>query len=309
MQRTLLQWFLAISSLIAAMPCVCMPQAPPDAPSTPLLPPAPVSLTRRYQLGERLAYHMKATNKGRYQTTAYSADVNCAVKKRAGAIFVEECEWSNLIVDNNPVALSPEAQSYRQIVSLDPKSPPSISNLGQVIPLIGPITDLLTFYSDLWLANKLGQLHHVGDHFYFAHGSPNFWADGNYVLVGQDSIDFDLTLTDESPERVATLVVRHVVPAQPEIKLPADWMKVPVADTPNNWVEVEKSGNGKFSAEVGKETFEVQLKVAPDGKILSATMDNPIEALGRDCSDAELTHCGDPARYQIKRQIELTLIR
>jgi hypothetical protein len=72
-------------------------------------------------------------------------------------------------------------------------------------------------------------------------------------------------------------------------------------------VEVEKNGDGKLSAEVGKETFDVRLKVAKEGKLLFATMDNPIEVLARDCTDAELAHCGDPVHYQINRQIELTL--
>jgi hypothetical protein len=44
-----------------------------------------------------------------------------------------------------------------------------------------------------------------------------------------------------------------VPPAVPQIKLPTEWMKTPVSDTANNWVEVEKNGDSKFSAEVGKE--------------------------------------------------------
>jgi hypothetical protein len=267
-----------------------------------------VSLTRQYHEGEKLGYHMRATNKGRYSATAYEADVNCVTKKDAAGIFSEECAWSDLVVNGSPVLLSAAAQSLRQTLSLDANATPMVPDLSQVIPLIGPITDLLTFYSDLWLANKLQQLHHAGDHFYFARGTPNSWADGNYVLLGQDSIDFDLTLAEKNEQGIATLVVRHVVPKEPQIKLTADWMKAPVADAPNNWVEVEKSGEGKFSAEIGKETFDVRIKVAGDGKILSATLDNPVEVLERDCTDAELTHCGDPARYQIKRQIDLTLL-
>jgi hypothetical protein len=307
MYRRSFRCFSAISLLSGLMACSCFAQTAADEMARRRTVVGPVSLTRHYRLGEKLSYHMNATNKGRYQTKAYEADVNCVVKKDTAGRFTEECAWTNLVVDKNPVALSPDAQSFRQTLSLDPNSPPSISNLGQVIPLIGPITDLLTFYSDLWLAGKLGQLHHVGDHFYFARGTPNSWADGNYVLLGQDSIDFDLTLSDESADKIATLLVRHVVPAKPEIKLSADWMQTPVADTPNNWVEVEKGDDGKFSAEVGKETFDVVLKVAADGKILSATLDNPVEVSARDCTDVELTHCGEPARYQIVRHIELTL--
>jgi hypothetical protein len=40
--------------------------------------------------------------------------------------------------------------------------------------------DLLTIYSDLWLANKMGIFSKAGDHFYFKSGTPNSWADGNH---------------------------------------------------------------------------------------------------------------------------------
>ncbi len=226
------------------------------------------------------------------------------MKKDESALFFEECAWSNLVVNGNPVTVSPVAQGFRQRLSLDPEVNPSVPDLSKVIPLIGPITDLLTFYSDLWLANKLDQLHSVGDHFYFVHGTPNSWADGNYVVLGQDSIDSDFTLADATADGIATIAVRHVPPASPKIKLPADWMKTPVSGVPNNWVEVEKNGD-KFAAEVGSETFDVRLMVAKNGKILSARMENPVEVSARDCTDAELRQCGDPVRYQLKRQIEL----
>jgi hypothetical protein len=115
----------------------------------------------------------------------------------------------------------------------------------------------------------------------------------------------------DPPGKVATVVVRHAVPAQPQIKLPADWMRAPVSGTPNNWVQVSKnfaskSDADKYIASVGKETFQVELKVnLKDGKIISATLNNPVEVLERDCSDLSLAHCGDPIRYQILRQIEI----
>jgi hypothetical protein len=74
---------------------------------------------------------------------------------------------------------------------------------------------------------------------------------------------------------------------------------VPVAGTPNNWVEVEKRPNGKYLAEVGKETFEVQIKVSlVDGRILSAKIDNPVEAISRECADGPYElHGSRPASY------------
>jgi hypothetical protein len=265
-------------------------------------------LNRPYQIGEKLVYHMKATNRGRTGTTAYEADASAVVKKDAGGNFVEEYAWSNFVVNDKPVELSAAARDFRQPLSLDPGSVPSVPNLSQVIPLVGPITDLLTFYSDLWLADRLGTLNHAGDHFYFARGTPTSWADGAYTLIGEDSVDFDLTLADvDTAGHTATLAVRHVPPAKPQIKLPAAWMHAPVGDTPNNWVQVAKTPDGKYSGQIGKETFDVELKVSlVDGRILSATLDNPVEVLERECTDLALTNCGDPVRYQIRRQIEIT---
>ena len=81
---------------------------------------------------------------------------------------------------------------------------------------------MLTFYSDLWLANQAGKLSNAGDHFHQKHGTPASWADGNVVVVGEDSIDFDITLVDiNKSDNVATLMVRHVPPQDPEVRLPA----------------------------------------------------------------------------------------
>ena len=139
------------------------------------------------------------------------------------------------------------------------------------------------------------------------HGLPNSWADGTYVVFGQDAIDFDLTLQAvDAAANVATVLVRHLPPAQGQIKFPAAWMLNPVGNAANNWSEVERTQDGKFTAEVGLETFTVELKIALDtGRILSATMDNPVEVLERDCSDVALTTCGAPTQYRIRRQITL----
>ncbi len=66
-----------------------------------------------------------------------------------------------------------------------------------------------------------------------------------------------------------TLLVRHIPAKKIQIKLPAPWMTEPVADMTNKWVNIAHAGN-KYVAEVGKETFDVEMKISlPDGKILS----------------------------------------
>ena len=273
-------------------------------------PATPSILARHYVEGEKLSYHMKGSNRGHSGTTVYEADATGVVKKNAAGKFIEEYAWSNLVANGAPVTLSPAAAAFRQQVSLDEFI--GVPDLSQVVPLIGPITDTLTFYVDLLLATRQGSLTKPGDHFYFKSGASNSWADGNYVITGEDSIDFDMTLAAVDPTaQVATVVVRHVVPAQPHIKISADWMRPPVADTPNNWTEIHRnfasqSNADKYVAAVGKEIFEVELKLSlVDGRIISAKINNPVEVLERNCSDLTLTVCGAPIRYQILRQIEL----
>jgi hypothetical protein len=263
-------------------------------------------LARHYTEGEKLAYHMKGDNDG----WTYEVQATGVVKKDASGHFVEEYGWSDF-KSNAPMLLSASSLSFRQALSLDPALQPSIPNLSQVQPfLIGPITDLLTFYSDLWIAIRQSDLMRAGDQAYVKFGGPASWADGNYVILGEDSIDFDLTLKElNASNQVATLLVRHVPPPQPKVRLPAPWMRTPVADTPNNFIDVKKNTAGKYVAQVGKETFDVEIKISlKDGKISSATLDNLVKTRNRACADAAFLDCGEPSDHPIHRQIELNLV-
>lgn len=294
--------FLIIAAIGIALPSTCAAQTPASAPSI---------LARHYQEGEKLTYHMKATNKDRVNNTAYEIDAVGTVKKDAAGSFVEEYAYTNFVVNGKLVAMTPAMKDFRQNLSLDSATPAGVPNLSQVVQMVGPITDMLTFYADLWLSIKLDKFAKPGDHFYFdaMANTPNSWADGNYTIIGEDVIAFDITLKDvDATNKIGTLEVRHVPPPKPQIKIPAEWMRTPVADTPNNWVQLQKMDDGKYSGEVGKETFDAIIKISlVEGKILSATLDNPVEVIERDCTDIALTKCGDPMRYQIRRQVEITL--
>lgn len=262
-------------------------------------------LTRRYREGETLQYHMKAMNDGR----RYEVQASAVVKKDEKGVFIEEFAWSNVISNGAQVSLPPASAEFRQVLSLDPRKLPGVPKLAGVHPiLIGPITDLLTFYADVWLAAQVGNLRKVGDHKYQTYGTPSSWADGNRVVLGEDSIDFDMTLQaiDET-HHTATLLVRHVPPDKSKVKLPAAWMQEPVAGTSNNWVEVMRD-SGKYIAAVGQETFDVHIVVSLlDGKIVAGTIENPVKAVERDCKDEALTNCGDPRPREIMRRIEIAL--
>jgi hypothetical protein len=264
--------------------------------------------TARCKAGERMIYIMKGLNqKWRYQIQASGV-----VRRDSKGNCVVEYAWSHLVSNRPAMALPASAAWFRQVVSLDQGRPPLLPNLHTVPPvLIGPITDLDTFYVDLWLAMRLGnKLDHAGDHANLKLGIPASWADGKRVLIGESAVDFDFTLLNlDQAAGFAMLLVRHVPPAQPRVPLPAPWMRNLLLGPPPNWVTVAKR-DGQFVACVGHETFDVRTKVSlVDGKILSASMQNLVQGQERHCGDAALTRCGTPYPIEISRHISISLER
>lgn len=263
-------------------------------------------LTRHYRDAETLAYHMTATNDDWH----YTADASATVKKTDSGGAVEEFRWTGMTSNGQPYPLTPAMVQFRQPLSLDPNWMPSMPDLTKVdAKMIGPITDLMTVYVDLWLMNKIGIFRHPGDHFLVPNPQASSWADGTRVLIGKTQADFDLNLQSlDTVKQTAVVVIHHVPGAKPDLQLPAEWLRIPVADTANNWVEVAKTQDGKFEAGVGKETFDVTITVSTaDGRILSATMDNPVVTSSRLCEDAALTKCGTVQPHTIHRHIEIAL--
>jgi len=270
--------------------------------------PAPNPLHRQYREGENLVYRMNGLN----ESWRYSIQSEGIVKKDDHGAFFEEIRWSGMQSNGQPVVLSAATQEMRQRFSLDPNFMPASPNMHQIDPrMVGPVTDFGTFYADLWIVLKTGRLSKPGDHFYFNVPITPSWADGNQVLVGEDSIAFDMTWkSTNAADQAAILVIRHVPPEKPTVHLSADWMQKPVADAPNNFVQVRKLPDGKFEAAVGKETFDVELKVSlKDGKILHGSMKNPVTTIERTCTDPGLTQCDAAKPHEILRTIEISLVQ
>jgi hypothetical protein len=290
--------------LIASGAALLAGQAPAPSPV-----PAQNPLHRQYREGETLVYRMNGVNENWH----YTIEADGVVKKDAAGAYFEEYQWSKMESGGQATQLSDGTAGFRQRITLDPNQNPSMPDLSKVDPkIIGPVTDLMTFYVDLWLANKLGQMKKAGDHFYFRNPMPaSSWADGKYVLEGESAIDFDLTLKSvDAAAGTAVLVVRHVPPEKLTVTLPAVWMQTPVGDAPNNWVGVQKTQDGKISAAVGQETFTVELKVSlGDGKILTGSMDNLVKTVERICEDDALTKCSEAKPHEISRKIDIVLVR
>jgi hypothetical protein len=71
-------------------------------------------------------------------------------------------------------------------------------DLSKAPGLIGPVADLMTFYSHLFLTMHQGALRKRGDHFYFPSPTTASWADGTTIVLGEDHIDFDIWVSAAS---------------------------------------------------------------------------------------------------------------
>ena len=263
------------------------------------------TLQRSYAEGTVSHYLMTGNNDG-WQYTIRASDT---VKRDANGRYYEEIGWSDL-TSNAQQTLTPASLALRQTVSLDdPASYMRMPILANVQPLlIGPITDTLTFYSDLLLAMK-ARMVQPGRTSYVSGTTPNSWADGKRVLLGQDAVDFSFLLESVKPvEHTETLLIRHVPPPTLHVQQPAKWMQEPPLAIPNNFVQVSKDGDG-FIAETGKETFDVRLVLdTRDGRLLSAAIHNPVVLRMRTCTDRELTQCGSEVPKTILREVTLKLV-
>jgi hypothetical protein len=254
-------------------------------------------LKRRYRVGDEWSYRMEGVNNG----DRYTLTIAGAVRQRADGRSIDELTW-------------PGPQDLRQVITLDgtegPFSPADVAaGIAKAPRLVGPFTDMLTFYADLYLAMHHEGLRKAGDHVLVPNPQTGSWADGQNVIVGEDHVDFDLTLSAvDSTADTATLIARHIPPPTPKIRFPADWMRPAVAGTPNNFVEVKKTASG-YAASIGKETFDVTLRVRlSDGLLLGVVMDNPVVTVDRQCADASLSSCGEAREGRILRHVELKIL-
>lgn len=269
-------------------------------------------LHRSYEEGEQLRYRMTAVSHKRGGTARLEAVAVAAVRQDEQDRFFEELRWTGFVRDGAPFELAASSRKFRQRLSLSSDAYLSIPDLTQIQPvLIGPVTDLLTIYADLWLAMRQHGLSEPGDHARVRHGESNTWADGTRIVRGEDAIDFEITLVDiDATAGIATVLVRHVPPDRPAIDMPAEWMRQQLAEAPNNWMQVVNIGKGRYLAMTGNETFDVKIDVdLDDGSILFAHMDNRIEVLERICTGMALSDCGDARRHAIVREVELADVR
>lgn len=136
-------------------------------------------LERRYVDGQTLSYRMKGKN----NNWLYEIRVIGTVRKNADGRFVDEFVWSDFVSDGTPRALRTETQALRAQVTLEGGNPFVMPNLADAGPIVGPVTDMLTFYADLFLAMHGGMLREAGDHILVPNPTVASWAAGLFSSV------------------------------------------------------------------------------------------------------------------------------
>jgi hypothetical protein len=147
-------------------------------------------------------------------TYAYSATARATVRRDPAGKFIEDFQWGDLVSNGAPVALPVARESVRQVLWLRPDAVPTLPDFATIHPrLIGAAADLMNFYADVWLAMQQPALRQAGDRVSVPHGGPNSWADGTRVLLGEDAIDFVLSIEAmDRAKNTITLMVNHVPP-------------------------------------------------------------------------------------------------
>src|SRR5688572_1495887 len=173
---------LAAALLLAAsaLPLVAVAQTGPGSRPSTTAPVVRSMLHRHYREGERVHFTMTGVN----QANRYEVRASGEVKRDASGAFYEEIAWSDAAYNGKPMKLPPAAAAFRQRLSLAPDYRLSIPDLSPVMTLVGPITDLLTFYSDYQIAARLPNLIKPGDRAVVPLPFAPSWADGARIVLG-----------------------------------------------------------------------------------------------------------------------------
>ncbi len=276
---------------------------------------------RKYQKNGIFYYKMTGLNDGR----RYEAISRHRVIEIQGN-FHEEISWIQLKSDGENIDLKP-LKDFTQLLSLDKNfhgTPPDISKIPPQLRkfILGPIFDLMTFYVDLnprLFLTKMKELE-LGQPIHIPYNKPSSWADGEFLLIGEDCIDFKLTFQEQTLNK-ALMRVEHFPPSENlKINLPEKWMQDVFPNGKTNWIQISKiPGKGeKLFVSYGYEYFDVHIYIdTKDGKILSANMYNPVEIMNRVCSkfqklennQLKLLECSEAEYKHTYRSISLKLLK
>lgn len=263
---------------------------------------APFTYKRVYTNGQITRYSYTEQDAGSTARRSATAELTTVVVNGVGSEIVR---WVAL-QEKTGHDLSAQARGFSAYnLSLDPRSAPLQRVSTQEVPeLEGPVDDLLNFFVDLSPGVGVARLHAAGDSYTMAQPVSGDFS-GAAVPLGRDLILLTTTLKRVDATQ-AEFQSSYQPPAGTGLPPYRPWMSAPVCGTaPNNFQTVEKQGPG-FLALWGCESFVIDTIVDRlDGRIVSATMVNPLSLQGKFCQDAALTACSPIPDVHIERHVEI----
>lgn len=259
-------------------------------------------LERKYIVGETQKYRiLNSYFTNGNPTGGYEGRAISTVKTEAGGVFFEEIQWTKISKNGSSIEIPAD---FRQYVSHDPrfilKLPPlTLSNSAALF-------DTLNFYANYFVAMK-SKVQKAGDHDYVDNlGVPATWTDGKTVIFGADCIDFDITLLSVSGDSASIRVVNTPSKNICNYSYPTEltWLSRFMKDTSNNWFNVVDLKNGSFVVQYGLEVINTVINVnLSSGKILSASMHNPVTHQTAICKGLGKDTCGDFKKETLSREV------
>ena len=179
--------------------------------------------------------------------------------------------------------------------------------LGWDMAVVGPVTDLLTFWVAISPQAGIDKVSKVGQSYVLPEAPVASWANGVDIPVGQDCIQISITLK-ELGESTAVFETRFMPPEEASLKMLKSWMDESVVEgTPNNFQQQMSMGEAAMVM-WGREYFVVTSTVRrADGMLLSATMSNELQLKMKIGCSSELQACKHEVPLHIRRELSLEL--
>ena len=178
---------------------------------------------------------------------------------------------------------------------------------GWDMAVVGPVTDLLTFFVAISPQAGIDSVSQVGQTCVLPEAPVASWANGESIPVGQDCIQISVTLK-EIHEDTAVFETRFMPPEEAGLEMLKPWMdESVVAGTPNNFQQQMSMGDAA-AVMWGREEFVVTSTVRrADGMLLSATMSNELQLKMKIGCSSELESCKHEIPLHIRRELSLEL--
>ncbi|MGH9657136.1 MAG: hypothetical protein ACRD96_01255 [Bryobacteraceae bacterium] len=253
-------------------------------------------------LGQIFRYEMKTTVDGGAGVETATSVHEVVVRD---GIPRERVRWTGLVGSDGVDYGEAARKAGTMELSLHPAGPLELVKPAGNPRMVGPVTDLYTFFFAVSPRAGVTRAEGPGDVYVRPEPVMGDWSDGEQFLIGQDRTEVRIKLVSREPRLVYETA--FVPPAAGGLEMARDWMREPVCGpAPNNFQMVRRQGE-QFVVLWGCEEFTTRTEM-DSGRIERATMNNVLRWRMRVCMDRELGRCFDQPNLSRRRRVELRRI-